>query len=90
MAKRFASSANPQTNMIGWFSLRVSRILAHHPSSNAIRILNIRNTQVGHLPRGVAADLAPLLDENAVIVDGVILEGNRTKLLPYIQCRVIF
>ena len=46
-------------------------------SSNAIQVKNIGNVQVGHLPKNVAAKLAPLLDRRAVTVEGVINDGNR-------------
>ncbi|KAG2015673.1 DNA repair protein RAD5, variant 2 [Coprinopsis cinerea AmutBmut pab1-1] len=44
--------------------------------ANAIQVKNIRNVQVGHLPRTVASKLAPLLDRRAVNVEGVINDGN--------------
>ncbi|KAF9565547.1 hypothetical protein CPC08DRAFT_815314 [Agrocybe pediades] len=43
---------------------------------NAIQVKNISRIQVGHLPRNVAAKLAPLLDRQAVTVEGVINDGN--------------
>jgi SWI/SNF-related matrix-associated actin-dependent regulator of chromatin subfamily A3 len=43
---------------------------------NAIRVVNFRDEQVGHLPRAFAARLSPLLDQNLVTVEGVIKEGN--------------
>ena len=43
---------------------------------NAIQVLNINNIQVGHVPRNVAAKLAPLLDQGKVTVEGEMLEGN--------------
>lgn len=45
--------------------------------SNAIKVVNIGGTQVGHIPRTVAARLAPLMDRKIVTVEGVMLEGNR-------------
>ena len=47
---------------------------------NAIQVKNISRVQVGHLPRNVASKLAPLLDRQAVTVEGVINDGNRTYL----------
>lgn len=44
--------------------------------SNAIQVKNIGQTQVGHLPRKVASQLASLLDRRMVTVEGVINEGN--------------
>ena len=48
---------------------------------NAIRVENIGRTQVGHIPRNIAAKLAPLMDRGEVTVEGVMLEGNRKSLL---------
>lgn len=45
-------------------------------SSNAIRALNICGGQVGHIPRGIASRLAPLLDQGVVRVEGVMAQGN--------------
>jgi hypothetical protein len=47
---------------------------------NAIQVKNISRIQVGHLPRDVASKLAPLLDRQAVTVEGVINDGNSTYL----------
>lgn len=44
---------------------------------NAIRVLNINDIQVGHVPKNVAAKLAPLLDQGKVNIEGEVLEGNR-------------
>ncbi|TBU43646.1 SNF2 family N-terminal domain-containing protein [Dichomitus squalens] len=43
---------------------------------NAIQVKNIGGTQVGHIPRNIAAKLAPLLDSGSVTVEGVMHEGN--------------
>jgi SWI/SNF-related matrix-associated actin-dependent regulator of chromatin subfamily A3 len=40
--------------------------------SNAIRILNVQGTQIGHLPRGVAAKLAKYLDNRSLLVEAKI------------------
>lgn len=45
---------------------------------NAIQVKNISRVQVGHIPRGVAAKLAPLMDQRLITVEGVINDGNRT------------
>jgi hypothetical protein len=47
---------------------------------NAIQVKNISRVQVGHLPRSIASKLAPLLDRQAVTVEGVINDGNSTYL----------
>lgn len=44
---------------------------------NAIQVKNISRVQVGHIPRGVAAKLAPLMDAKQITVEGVINDGNR-------------
>ncbi|KXN85344.1 Putative SWI/SNF-like matrix-associated actin-dependent regulator [Leucoagaricus sp. SymC.cos] len=44
--------------------------------ANAIQVKNIGQDQVGHIPRAVAAKLAPLLDRNSITVEGVINDGN--------------
>jgi SWI/SNF-related matrix-associated actin-dependent regulator of chromatin subfamily A3 len=46
------------------------------PFRNAIRALNINGTQVGHIPKAVAAKLAPLLDQGKITIEGTMLEGN--------------
>ncbi|KAI6026131.1 SNF2 family N-terminal domain-containing protein [Pisolithus microcarpus] len=43
---------------------------------NAIKVVNIGGMQVGHIPRDVAAQAAPLLDKGLVSVEGVMLTGN--------------
>lgn len=45
---------------------------------NAIKVVNIGGMQVGHIPRDVAAQAAPLLDKGLVSVEGVMLTGNLT------------
>lgn len=45
---------------------------------NAVQVKNIGGTQVGHLPRNVAAKLAPLMDRGIIAVEGVMHEGNST------------
>ncbi|TDL17295.1 hypothetical protein BD410DRAFT_794458 [Rickenella mellea] len=45
---------------------------------NAIQVKNISGIQVGHIPRNIAGKLAPLLDRDAVNVEGVIHDGNLT------------
>ncbi|KAG5635503.1 hypothetical protein H0H81_011022 [Sphagnurus paluster] len=45
---------------------------------NAIQVKNVSQTQVGHLPKAVAAKLASLMDQRLVTVEGVINDGNLT------------
>ncbi|KAG6378256.1 putative DNA repair protein rad5 [Boletus reticuloceps] len=47
---------------------------------NAIQVQNIGGAQVGHIPRNVASQLAPLLDRGLVTVEGDMHEGNRKAL----------
>ncbi|KAE8383217.1 SNF2 family N-terminal domain-containing protein [Aspergillus bertholletiae] len=42
---------------------------------NAIRVENVMGAQIGHIPRNMAAKLAPYMDARSLIVDGV-LTGN--------------
>lgn len=50
---------------------------------NAIQVKNIGRTQVGHLPRKVASQLASLLDRHMVTVEGVINDGNLSRSKGY-------
>ncbi|KAH8119200.1 SNF2 family N-terminal domain-containing protein [Phellopilus nigrolimitatus] len=45
---------------------------------NAIQVKNIAGAQVGHIPRTIAAKLAPLLDRRLISVEGIIHDGNLT------------
>ncbi|KAE8125147.1 hypothetical protein FH972_019981 [Carpinus fangiana] len=52
--------------------------------SNAIKVLNTRTVQVGHIERSVAAVLAPLIDAHTILVEGIVpntrASGNRFKI----------
>ncbi|PHT52632.1 hypothetical protein CQW23_07094 [Capsicum baccatum] len=52
--------------------------------SNAIRVLNTRSIQVGHIERSAAMVLAPLLDAHLITIDGIVPKvarpGSRYKL----------
>ncbi|KAH0972812.1 hypothetical protein GBA52_024968 [Prunus armeniaca] len=52
--------------------------------SNAIKVLNTRTFQVGHIERTAAAALAPLIDSNLIAVEGIVpntrAKGNRFKI----------
>lgn len=50
---------------------------------NALKVENISRTQVGHIPKQIAAKLAPLMDRKEVTVEGVMLEGNRECVPKY-------
>lgn len=40
--------------------------------SNAIRINNVQGTQIGHIPRTVAAKLAPYMDSKSIVTEGML------------------
>lgn len=44
--------------------------------SNAIQVVNISGTQVGHIPRNVASKLAPLIDRNYVTIEGELPDNS--------------
>lgn len=50
--------------------------------SNAIKVLNTRNAQVGNIERSVAAVLAPLVDDNLIKIEGIVPKkrGNFYKI----------
>ncbi|KAK0225975.1 SNF2 family N-terminal domain-containing protein [Armillaria fumosa] len=50
---------------------------------NAVRVLNIGKVQVGHVPRAVAAKLAPLMDRRLITCEGVIHDGNLSGFRGY-------
>jgi SWI/SNF-related matrix-associated actin-dependent regulator of chromatin subfamily A3 len=39
---------------------------------NAIRVLNVQGTQIGHIPRGVAAKLAKYMDNRSLLIEAQI------------------
>jgi hypothetical protein len=39
----------------------------------------VQGVQVGHLPRGVALHLAPLLDSSALALEGLVPHGNKNN-----------
>ncbi|PGH08602.1 hypothetical protein GX51_01122 [Blastomyces parvus] len=43
---------------------------------NAIRVDNVMGTQIGHLPRTIAAKLAPYIDSRSLLVEGI-LSGDK-------------
>ncbi|KAK4688842.1 hypothetical protein P7C73_g1286, partial [Tremellales sp. Uapishka_1] len=44
--------------------------------ANAVKVVNASQTQVGHIPRAVAARLAPLMDGKVIAVEGVMVGQN--------------
>lgn len=51
---------------------------------NAIKVLNTRTVQVGHIERGAAAVLSPLIDDHSITVEGIVPKppgkGSRFKI----------
>ncbi|KAF8460516.1 SNF2 family N-terminal domain-containing protein [Kalaharituber pfeilii] len=51
-------------------------LLEREPSNiydrNAIRVLNVMREQVGHIPRTIAAKLAPLMDRRQIQIEGTV------------------
>ncbi|CAE6481588.1 unnamed protein product [Rhizoctonia solani] len=43
---------------------------------NAIQVMNIGLRQVGHIPKQTAANLAPLIDRELILVEGTMNDGN--------------
>ncbi|KAI0298566.1 SNF2 family N-terminal domain-containing protein [Russula brevipes] len=50
---------------------------------NAIAVQNIGRMQVGHIPRQMAAKLAPAIDAGLITVEGTMNEGNCSSLKIY-------
>ncbi|KAJ7346747.1 SNF2 family N-terminal domain-containing protein [Mycena albidolilacea] len=56
--------------------VRLTREPSNPYDRNAIKVVNISSTQVGHLPKKVVTKLAPLIDQGLVSVEGVMTQGN--------------
>ncbi|KAJ7901958.1 SNF2 family N-terminal domain-containing protein [Mycena olivaceomarginata] len=56
--------------------VRLTREPTNPYDRNAIKVVNISSTQVGHLPKKVVTKLAPLIDQGLVSVEGVMTQGN--------------
>jgi SWI/SNF-related matrix-associated actin-dependent regulator of chromatin subfamily A3 len=50
---------------------------------NAIRVTNVRGDQIGHIPKAIAAKLAPFMDDASILV-----EGATTGCKDYFDCPV--
>ncbi|KAG7446219.1 uncharacterized protein BT62DRAFT_103756 [Guyanagaster necrorhizus] len=61
----------------------IQRDLNNAYDANAVRVMNIGKVQVGHIPRGLAAKLAPLLDRHLITCEGVIHDGNLSGFRGY-------
>lgn len=57
----------------GTISIREMVVLNREPTnqydSNAIRVDNVRGDQIGHIPRAMAAKLAPFMDDGSLIIE---------------------
>ncbi|KAF8115217.1 hypothetical protein N665_0029s0060 [Sinapis alba] len=66
--------------------------LVREPSNlydeNAIRVLNTRSVQVGHIERAVAAVLSPLIDSGKILVEGIVPNTRSTSNKFKIPCQV--
>ncbi|KAE8448579.1 hypothetical protein EG329_009004 [Mollisiaceae sp. DMI_Dod_QoI] len=51
--------------------------------SNAIRINNVQGVQIGHIPRNLAAKLAPFMDSRAIVLEAI-LSGEKA----YYDCPI--
>ena len=57
-------------------TLRTNSYISRTLLRNAIAVQNIGRTQVGHIPREMAAKLAPHMDAGLITVEGTMNEGN--------------
>ncbi|XP_050233728.1 putative SWI/SNF-related matrix-associated actin-dependent regulator of chromatin subfamily A member 3-like 1 [Mercurialis annua] len=55
---------------------------------NAIRVLNTRTVQVGHIERSVASVLSPLIDSRKITVEGIVANSRSTLNKFKIPCQV--
>ncbi|XP_042457247.1 putative SWI/SNF-related matrix-associated actin-dependent regulator of chromatin subfamily A member 3-like 1 [Zingiber officinale] len=56
---------------------------------NAIKVLNTRTVQVGHIQRGSAAALAPLIDSHLVTVEAIVPKPPSKNRNPYrLPCQI--
>ncbi|KAL1411453.1 hypothetical protein Q8F55_002409 [Vanrija albida] len=51
--------------------------------SNAVQVINATGQQVGHVPRAVAAKIAPLMDHNLITVEGRMIGQNLDRSMHY-------
>lgn len=47
------------------------------------QVINATGQQVGHVPRAVAAKIAPLMDHNLIAVEGRMIGQNLDRALHY-------
>lgn len=56
--------------------------------TNAIRVLNTRSVQVGHIERAVAAVLSPLIDSHMIVVEGIVPNTRSSTNRFKIPCQI--
>ncbi|KFK26107.1 hypothetical protein AALP_AA8G203600 [Arabis alpina] len=56
--------------------------------TNAIRVLNTRSAQVGHIERTVAAVLSPLIDSHTIVVEGIVPNTRSNTNRFKIPCQI--
>lgn len=56
--------------------------------SNAIKVLNTRTVQVGHVERTVSAVLAPLVDDNMIAIEGIVPSTPATRKRFKLPCQI--
>ncbi|GAV79907.1 SNF2_N domain-containing protein/Helicase_C domain-containing protein/HIRAN domain-containing protein/zf-C3HC4_2 domain-containing protein, partial [Cephalotus follicularis] len=66
--------------------------LVREPSNphdnNAIKVLNTRSVQVGHIERSVAAVLSPLIDSHMIFAEGIVPKTNGNGGRYKIPCQI--
>ncbi|KZV95946.1 hypothetical protein EXIGLDRAFT_747903 [Exidia glandulosa HHB12029] len=68
------------TGMVGMNErVMVLREPTNNFDRNAVKVWNAAHVGVGHLPRALAASLAPLMDRNQITVEGVVLKASIGK-----------
>ncbi|EOA19963.1 hypothetical protein CARUB_v10000214mg [Capsella rubella] len=55
---------------------------------NAIRVLNTRSVQVGHIERRVAAVLSPLIDSHTIVAEGIVPNTRSNSNRYKIPCQI--
>ncbi|KAG9454866.1 hypothetical protein H6P81_007770 [Aristolochia fimbriata] len=55
---------------------------------NAIKVLNTRTVQVGHIERSAAAVLAPLVDASLIVIEGIVPKPPQNKNPFRLPCQI--
>lgn len=64
-------------------AVRLQREPGNRFDRNAVQVMNSMNQQIGHLPAGVSAQLAPLLDARLVRTEAYMRAGNINRAKPF-------